>query len=83
MNPLKPESRQRARRACSVCSTVAMTLENNLEEARAQWEELAELGIDLDDVTHQLLIEGVEQFTKPCDSLIETMSQKKMDLIAT
>lgn len=62
---------------------VASTLESNLEEARAQLDELAELGIDLDDVTDQLLREGVEKFSDPYDSLIETIARKKMNLIAT
>jgi len=63
--------------------TVALTLESYLDEARAQLEELTELGIDLDDVTHQLLIEGVEKFAKPYDSLIKSIAEKKVDLITS
>jgi len=62
---------------------VALTLESNLDEARAHLEELAELGINLDDVTHQLLIEGVEKFAKPYDSLIKAIAEKKVDLITS
>jgi transaldolase len=62
---------------------VALTLESNLDEARSQLAELAELGIDLDDVTKQLLAEGVEKFAKPYDSLIETLSEKRVHLITT
>jgi transaldolase len=63
--------------------TIALTLESNLDEARTQLKELAELGIDLDDVTHQLLIEGVEKFAKPYDALIKTLTEKKVDLITS
>lgn len=63
--------------------TTVLTLERNLEEARAQLEELAELGIDLDDVTHQLLMEGVKKFAKPYDSLIQTLVAKRADLVTS
>lgn len=63
--------------------TVALTLESNLDEASAQLEELAELGIDLDNVTRELLSEGVEKFAQPYDALIEKITEKKENLIAT
>jgi len=62
--------------------TVALTLESGLDEARAQLNDLAELGIDLKDVTRQLLNEGVENFVKPYDALIKTLTEKKMELIS-
>jgi transaldolase len=62
---------------------VTLTLESNLEQARAQLEELAQLGIDLDDVTDQVLVEGVEKFIKPYDSLLKSIAEKKADLITT
>jgi len=61
--------------------TVALTLESNLDEARAQLNELAELGIHIDEVTQQLLDEGVEKFVKPYDELIKTLTEKKEALI--
>jgi transaldolase len=62
---------------------IALTLEHDLEEARAQLEELATLGIDLTNVTQEILAEGVEKFAKPYDSLIKTIAEKKMDLITS
>jgi transaldolase len=62
--------------------TVALTLESGLEEARAQLEELATLGINLDEVTQELLDEGVENFAKPYDELIKTITEKKEALIS-
>lgn len=61
--------------------TVASTLEKDLDEARGQLDQLAKLGIDLDDVTRQLLDEGIEKFVKPYDKLIETITEKMTDYI--
>lgn len=63
--------------------TVALTLESGLDEARAQLNSLAELGINIDDVTQEILDEGVENFVKPYDSLIKTLTEKKAALITT
>ncbi|HLO15384.1 MAG TPA: transaldolase [Anaerolineales bacterium] len=63
--------------------TVALTLESHLDEARAQLDSLPELGINLDDVTQELLDEGVENFVKPYHSLLQAISEKKVALIAT
>lgn len=63
--------------------TVAMTLESDLDEARTQLHDLAELGINLDEVTQELLDEGVENFATPYDELIKTLTEKKMELIST
>jgi len=62
--------------------TVALTLESGLDEARSQLNTLAELGIDLDEVTRQLLDEGLETFVKPYDELIKSITEKKMELIS-
>jgi transaldolase len=40
------------------------------------------LGIDLDDVTNQLLEEGIEKFVRPYDKLIKTIAEKKAKVIA-
>jgi transaldolase len=62
--------------------TVALTLESDLEEAHTQLNNLANLGIQLNDVTQQLLDEGVEHFTESYDALIQTIAEKKMELIS-
>jgi transaldolase len=61
---------------------IALTLESDLEKARTHLNDLAELGIYLDDVTQQLLDEGVKQFAESYDSLIQTITEKKMELIS-
>lgn len=62
--------------------TAAFTLENDLDEARAQLRQLAELGIDLDEVAQALLKEGIGKFIKPYDSLINIITEKSAELTA-
>ncbi len=62
---------------------VALTLESGLDEAREQLNSLPELGVNLDDVTQELLDEGVEKFAEAYDSLIKTITEKKVALITT
>jgi transaldolase len=61
--------------------TIAMKLESHVDEARAQLDELAALGINLAEVTQELLEEGVENFVKPYDELIKAIEEKKAELI--
>jgi len=61
---------------------VELTLERDLDEARAQLDQLEKLGIKLSDVTREILDEGVEKFIKPFDSLMETITQKQSKLIS-
>ena len=51
--------------------TVARTIDAGLDEARRVAEELARAGIDIDNVTAQLLQEGVDQFVNSFDKLID------------
>jgi len=61
--------------------TVARTLDQDIDMARVQLEQLEKLGVNLDDVTRDLLDEGVEKFVKPYDQLIETIAEKQADFI--
>jgi len=63
--------------------SIALTLERGLDEAKEQLSSLPELGINLYDVTQELLDEGVENFIKPYDSLLKTIDEKKAALINT
>jgi transaldolase len=62
---------------------IALTLEQGLDEAKDQLSGLTELGINLYDVTQELLDEGVDNFIKPYDSLLKTIDEKKAALINT
>ena len=61
--------------------TVAVTLDQDIDEVHEQLVQLEKVGINLDDVTRELLDEGVEKFVKPYDKLIETIAQKQANLI--
>jgi transaldolase len=52
-------------------------LEDGLEKASRALAQLAELDIDIDEVTRQLEDEGVEKFNKPFDSLMKTLKEKR------
>jgi transaldolase len=62
---------------------VALTLESDLDQARGQLDDLAELGIDLDSITQQLLEEGVQKFAEPFDKLIESIAAKQTKFLRT
>jgi transaldolase/transaldolase/glucose-6-phosphate isomerase len=61
--------------------TVARTLDQDVDEAREQLKQLEKLGVNLDDVTRDLLNEGVEKFVRPYDKLIETIAEKQAEII--
>jgi transaldolase len=52
---------------------VAVTIEDNLDQERARLAGLEEVGIRLDEVTAQVLDEGVTLFVQPFEKLIETI----------
>ncbi|MDQ3937896.1 MAG: transaldolase, partial [Chloroflexota bacterium] len=56
---------------------LAPTLEEGMEEARDTFDRLSALGIDMNDVTDELLREGVEKFAASFDELIETIDSKR------
>ena len=55
---------------------VAGTLGEGLDEARRTMSELAALGIDLGEITDQLLAEGVEKFAVPFDRLLASLEER-------
>lgn len=60
--------------------TVAPTLEQGLDEARAVIERLAATGIDLRAVTEQLQTEGLASFVGSFDTLVESIQAKRAAL---
>jgi transaldolase len=54
----------------------AARLETGVDEARRQLEELAAVGINIDEVTARLEEEGIEKFRKPYDALVETVEKE-------
>ena len=61
---------------------VRLTLEEGLDEARRVFEELAEAGIDYDDVTLTLEDEGVQKFSDSFKELLDGVAAKKGELVS-
>ena len=61
---------------------VRRSIDENVELAARQLKELAEMGIDLDQVTHELEVEGVESFTKSFVTLKEAIAKSSKDIKA-
>ncbi|MCJ7568959.1 MAG: transaldolase [Anaerolineales bacterium] len=59
--------------------TIAHTLELDVEVAEEELQQLSELGIDLDDITDQLLREGVDAFAKSFRSVLASIEGKYGD----
>lgn len=58
------------------------SLLEDVDGARSRVERLAELSIDLDEVTEALQREGVEKFVQPFDTLLATLAAKREALLA-
>jgi transaldolase len=59
-----------------------LTLEEGVDEARQVLAELAELGVDYDDVTRVLEEEGVQKFSDSFDELLDGVAAKRAQLVA-
>ncbi|MCI3949122.1 MAG: transaldolase [Acidimicrobiales bacterium] len=60
--------------------TLARTVDGDLAEAEATWQQLADVGVDLDDVGRTLEEEGVAAFAKSFDELIGVLEGKAAEL---
>lgn len=60
----------------------SLTLEQGLEEARAQLEQLARLGIDLEDMGRTLSTKGIEKFSQPYDQALDTIRERSAELVS-
>ena len=55
----------------------AARLEEGVAEARRHLEQLAQVGISIDEVTQTLEDQGVEKFNKPYDKLMEALKSRR------
>lgn len=62
--------------------TVAPTLDQGMDDAHRTFDRLAALGIDMGEVTDELLREGVNKFAASFDELLETIESKRQVLAA-
>jgi transaldolase len=60
---------------------VAPTLESGLDEAKRVFEQLAQVGVDYDDVTTTLEMEGIQKFTDSFEELLKAIEAKRRELI--
>jgi transaldolase len=61
---------------------VRPTLEEDLDEARKLFDELAAAGVDYEDVARVLEEEGVQKFADSFDELLEGVAAKREQLVA-
>jgi transaldolase len=61
---------------------VAPTLEQGIDEAKRLFEQIAEAGVDYDDVTETLEREGVEKFADSFSELLDGIRAKSGELAA-
>ncbi len=61
---------------------VRRSLDENVEVAKRQLKQLADVGVDLDQVTRELEVEGVDSFTKSFESLIDTLRKESQKIKA-
>ena len=59
---------------------MAPTLERGVDEAKRVFEQLAEVGVDYDDVVATLEREGVEKFVASYDELLNRIAEKRRHL---
>ncbi len=60
--------------------TVARTVDRDVDAARAAVEKLSSVGIELDEVTDQLLVEGVQKFASSFDNLLQSLETRRAAL---
>jgi transaldolase len=61
---------------------VALTLEQDLDEARRVFERIAEAGVDYDDVVATLEQEGVQKFSDSFSELLDGVQAKRGELVS-
>ena len=61
---------------------VRRSLDENIDLAKRQLRQLAEVGVDLAQVTYELEVEGVDLFTKSFESLLATLTRAARDIKA-
>ncbi|HVU09772.1 MAG TPA: bifunctional transaldolase/phosoglucose isomerase [Phototrophicaceae bacterium] len=57
--------------------SIGETLEQAVDESQQSLDMLAEVGVNLDDVTHQLQVDGVDAFIESFEKLIEEVDAKR------
>jgi transaldolase len=61
---------------------VALTIEQDLDEARRVFEQVEAAGVSVDDVTHTLEVDGVQKFTESFEELLDGIRAKRGELVS-
>ncbi len=59
--------------------TVERTIDSQVDEARQVFDDLAKVGIDMDQVTEDLESEGVKSFAVAFTSLLDSLQARMLD----
>nr|HMN28842.1 transaldolase family protein [Caldilineaceae bacterium] len=59
---------------------VAQTVTQGLDEARQLFADLASLGIDMEQVSNELEVEGVQKFADSYNELLQSIEQQRTEL---
>jgi transaldolase len=62
---------------------VERTLDRDVDTARKELQALENVGISMDEVTHQLQVDGVKSFTDSFNEMLETINSKREQMLAT
>ncbi len=62
--------------------TVALTIEEGVDEAKALFRDLDQVGVDVDDVTETLEAEGVQKFADSFAELLDGIRAKRGELVS-
>jgi transaldolase len=60
--------------------TVALTVTQGVEEAQAVFDQLAQLGIDMEGVAAELEVDGVQKFADSFTELLQSIEQQRAEL---
>jgi transaldolase len=60
--------------------TAKVTIEDNLDQERARLAELESFGISLNEVTRQVLLDGVRLFVEPFEKLLKSIEAKRDEI---
>ncbi len=58
------------------------TIEQGVDEAREILRQVEQIGLSMDEVTDQLVEEGIEKFVAPFEQLMGTIEEQKQELVA-
>lgn len=76
VNTMPPETKE----AFKDHGTIARTIDVDVEQAQADIDKLAEIGVDYDAITQNLQDVGVEKFKKPFANLMDSIREKSQKI---